>query len=65
MFTEEVNVDKAVSFFYQNRIYISDIFDEEGVSEEVKKAAEYFLENDVDYDGDEAEAWKRFLNSNS
>lgn len=45
---------------YIDRVYISDILDMEKY-EEVHQTVEHFLENDVEYDGDELKAWERFL----
>ena len=61
MFESNVSEEAAVSFFYQHRIYISDLEDEENVSEELKEIARDFLENDKEYDGDERSAWSRLL----
>lgn len=61
MFKSETSLEGAVSFFYQHRIYISDLEDEKNVPEELKKIAEDFLENDTEYDGDEEKAWIRLL----
>lgn len=61
MFESNVSEEDAVSFFYQHRIYISYLEDEENVSEELKEIARDFLENDKEYDGDEESAWSRLL----
>ena len=57
------DLEDILGFVYGQRIYISDVLDED-FPEDILKATEKFLETDVEYDGDEREAWKRFLNSN-
>lgn len=45
---------------YQDRIFISDLLDMDKYNE-LYKTVESFLENDLEYDGDELSAWKRFV----
>lgn len=45
---------------YQDRVYISDLLDMDKYSE-LHETVESFLENDLEYDGDESSAWKRFV----
>lgn len=48
---------------YSDRVYISDILDMEKYKE-IHQTVEHFLENNVEYDGDELEAWERFVDYN-
>ncbi|MEK4025321.1 hypothetical protein [Sporosarcina sp. FSL W7-1283] len=45
---------------YQDRVFISDLLDMDRY-EELHETVERFLESDLEYDGDEASAWKRFV----
>lgn len=55
-------VDGILSYVYGMRIYISDLLYED-LPDDIIRATEYFLKNDVEYDGDEYDAWERFLNN--
>lgn len=48
---------------YIDRVYISDLLDTDKYKE-LHETVEHFLENDTEYDGDELEAWKRFVDYN-
>jgi len=45
---------------YIDRVYISDMLDSEKYKE-LRETVEHFLENDIEYDGDERKAWERFV----
>ena len=63
VFEDCKELEDILGYVYGLRIYVSDVLDE-NLPEDVLKATERFLETDEEYDGDEKEAWKRFLNSN-
>lgn len=58
--TIPVTTEKAVSYTYNHRIYISELLDED-LPKDVHKLVENFLDGMVYFDGDESHLWKHFL----
>ena len=61
VFGENQTVENILGRVYNNRIYISDVL-EQDLPMDLIEATEVFMASDVEYDGDEKKAWERFLN---